>query len=241
MSDVDNPVRSVLRTLLAKPKSLAGPIAGGTVALVLAIGGALFWSMDSQLPARKVIAPGSDPRPPRVIAPERRPVTGAPWPTAPADLLAEPDTVIDGFRPPIRMTAPYDVIDSMTFRSGETRIRLAHVEGVRRGDVCFGEDGLKFACGLMGRASLANFLRANPVVCHAVSDPDEAAGRIVAQCFVGSTDLAEHQIRAGLAQPVEAATGPYLAALQAAREKGSGAWNGGWNLMDLPDDKRDGT
>lgn len=232
---------AILRERREREKA-AGWIAGGTVAAIVLGGGLAFWAMGgSHLPEPRVVPPGSDPRPPRVLAPDRRPAAGAPWQDGPADLFAEPETVMDGFRAPLRLAAPYDVVDSMTFRSGEIRVRLAHVEGVRRGDVCFGEDGLKFACGLMGRASLANFLRSNPVVCHPVSDPDEASSRIVAQCFVGATDLAQHQIRAGLARPVQAATGSYLQAEEAARAARAGAWNGGWSLMDLPEEKRNGT
>ncbi|MEJ1157968.1 thermonuclease family protein [Prosthecomicrobium sp. N25] len=213
-------------------------VAIGTVAVVLAIGAVLVWRLgDNRMPAPRVVI-GSEPRPAR---PDPRPAARVPasaWSTAAFDVLSEPEETDRAFLAPFTLSAPYEIVDSMTFRAGERRIRLGLAKGVRRGDVCFGADGLRFACGLMGRASLANLIRSSPVTCHPLGTAGD--GTLVAQCFVNGTDIAAHQIRAGLALPEPGLGGTYQAIAEQAREAVAGAWNGGWRLMDLPDDKRDG-
>lgn len=222
--------------------------AGGTVAAIVLLAGSLLWARGgAMLPQLRYGDAASDPAPPRV-APVERPRTARDDPRrllgrfdpAPLDPLAPPSEAPLAFAEPLRLSAPYDVVDAMTFRTGGLTIRIAHIDGLRRGDVCYGEDGLKFACGLMGRAVLANLLRSHRVTCHpSTGQPQEEIVR--ADCFVGQTDLAEHQIRAGLAQPLVEASGRYREALLQAQESRTGAWNGGWSLMDLPEDKRNGS
>jgi endonuclease YncB( thermonuclease family) len=212
----------------------------GTIAVILAIGAVLIWRMsENHMPAPRIVATGSDVRPARP-APQMRPSPpGAVALAEPFHPLTEPADTLRSFIPAIQLAPPYDVIDSMTFRSQDVRIRLANISGVRRGDVCFGEDSLRFPCGLMGRASLANFMRTNPVTCYPTGQMLDST-TLVAQCFLAGVDLSEHQIRAGLARPYPGVGGTYLESMRQASEIKAGAWNGLWKLMDLPEDKRDG-
>lgn len=232
-----------------RQRRIARMAAGGTVAAILIVGAVIFALRgESALPRLHIVDPASDPAPPRrpPEANARARTRSGGWAAGlidgkPFDVLGPTEDEPGSFRSPIILAPPYDVVDAITFRTPRQRVRLAGVEGIRRGDVCFGEDGLKFPCGLMGRAVMSNFLRSNRVVCFpAIDRPDPEGETILADCYLGATDLAERQIRAGLARPTAETIGRFGTALAAAQEAHVGAWNGGWNLMDLPEDKRDG-
>lgn len=218
---------------------IAGIAAYATMLSVLVGGGTILWAGSRPGIERIGAVDAGSVRPAPKPVPQAAPAEAAPPRSTALDLFRPEPTASTSFQGSIVLHPPYEVINATTFQSGETRIRLAYVDGVRRSDVCIDPNQLKFACGLMGRASLANLLRSNPVVCHRTFLPDSRES-IAATCLLGDTDLAEHQIRAGMARPESTASERYVAATAEARASGAGAWTGGWTLLPLSDDRRNG-
>ncbi len=130
---------------------------------------------------------------------------------------------------PLRLSPPFDVVDATTFQSGDTRIVLTDISGLSRNAVCLDEAGLRFACGLMGRASLANFLRSNTITC--VPRFEIGVSKATrSTCYLAGTDLSEFQIRAGFAMPTDRTSARYREAVAIAESERSGAWNGRWAI-----------
>jgi endonuclease YncB( thermonuclease family) len=202
-----------------------------TVAVVVALGALVFFRYQSRLAPPRVVeaADRSAPAPARPAA----------VPVTPFDVLSEPSAVTSPIEAPLTLGPPFDVIDATTFRANEVTVRLGRVVGTRRGDVCLDAEGLKFACGLMGRAALANYLKTNRLVCHRLMSAP--ADRVLkADCWLGEEDISLHQVEAGFARPDPLAGADLVAAARAAEKAGVGAWRGGWTLVPLTDEQRDG-
>lgn len=121
--------------------------------------------------------------------------------------------------------APIDAIDSALFDSRDERVRLGAAIPLARDALCVDDTGARFACGLMGRASLQNFVRSRVVTCRRLFRVADM--KIVeADCEAGGEDLAEHQIRAGFAFPSPSARDTHRTAFDEARRRRSGVWTG---------------
>jgi endonuclease YncB( thermonuclease family) len=122
------------------------------------------------------------------------------------------------------------------FDGQDTRIRLALVFPVGRNEICTVDAGAHFACGLMGRASLQNFLARRSVVCAPVFlPPGERRAIVDARCRADDEDIAERQIRAGFAFPSPLAGDNYRDAMDEAKRQRAGVWAGPYDTpkMDL--------
>lgn len=138
-----------------------------------------------------------------------------------------PAIVLSGFDAPIRFSPPFDVIDSALFDSGDRRIRLARIVPVGRQDVCLDGDGRRFACGLMGRATLQNLLAHRSVSCVRLFLPANRRHDFIdADCDADGVNIAEHVVRSGFAFPSALTDERLEAALGEAREAQNGVWRG---------------
>lgn len=152
----------------------------------------------------------------------------------PLDPLDHPGVVLEGFAPPRSFLPPHAAIDATVFDTGEGRVKLADVWPVGRKEVCMGPNEVRFACGLMARASLQNHIAGKTVVCTPRFQPVRAGERatIVADCTVEGRDLASHMVEAGFAFPAGEAAPARSAALDAARAGKRGVWAGHYDLPD---------
>jgi endonuclease YncB( thermonuclease family) len=156
----------------------------------------------------------------------------ADWKVEPFDRLAPVD---DGaaavFEPMLHPAPPFDAVDATLFDAFDMRIRLAHAKPVGRDEACLDHQGLRFACGLRGRASLQNFLFGKTVTCTRLflghgENPDV----VDARCSAGGVDLATRQIRAGWAFPSVHGDADHRAALEEAQRERAGVWAGPYDV-----------
>jgi endonuclease YncB( thermonuclease family) len=126
-----------------------------------------------------------------------------------------------------KMVPPYQVIDALTFLHDGVAVRLAHLEGPSRNEVCFDADGLMWACGLRARAAVHNEVAGKEIHCQLVSR--SARGQELVDCNHG-TDLARRLVELGWARPNPQEEQTYSAELHVAQREKRGLWNGGWHL-----------
>lgn len=144
-----------------------------------------------------------------------------------------PTIVLAGFMAPLSLSPPFEAIDSALFDAGETRIRLAGILPVGRQEVCLDTEGRRFACGLMGRATLQNFLARRDVSCTPLFFPkDKRRDFIDAECRADGIDIGEHVVRSGFAFPSSLAGKRLEVASMEAREAKIGVWRGPYLMPD---------
>jgi hypothetical protein len=143
--------------------------------------------------------------------------------------IGELDRLHRRFQPAQVFQPGYEVIDSATLQSDQTRIHLAYLAALPAETICLSAEATKFACGLMGRASLSLIVSGAPLGCYPdVSiDSDKAAYL----CQSRGRDVALTQLDAGFALPANQSVA-FLSTLTAtARIRHSGAWNGDWTIL----------
>jgi len=168
---------------------------------------------------------------------EAPPVEQQPEPVPTPEVVERQATIFDPqatgsvLAPQIVLSGPYNVTDSVTLAVHGTSYRLAYAKGLKRDDVCMNAEARRFPCGLMGRASLQNLVRNNTISCTPVFYSDESVPRYM--CLYGEIDLTAHQIAAGFAVPDALGLDRYGTESNDARSSAAGAWDGGWNVLDL--------
>lgn len=151
------------------------------------------------------------------------------WKAEPQDPLDLAATAIDGVVAPLRLSPPYDALDSAVFDSSDQRIRLARILPVGRTEVCTDGGGRRFACGLMSRAALQNLVARRVVVCDRLFlARDDRQAVVDADCSVEGIDLAEHLVRSGWAFPSPLAGEHHRTAQAEAQARGVGVWAGAY-------------
>jgi endonuclease YncB( thermonuclease family) len=142
--------------------------------------------------------------------------------------LVEPagDHVTTSFEEPIRLSPPFDAIDSVVFDAEMRRFRLWGVWPVGRNEICRGDDGSRFACGLMARATLQNHIARKKLVCNRMFGPDRPGDFVEVVCIAEGVDLALHMIRTGFAFPTRLSGTAHWEALGEAVSEKRGYWNG---------------
>jgi endonuclease YncB( thermonuclease family) len=136
------------------------------------------------------------------------------------------DRVTTQFEEPMRLSPPFDAIDSVVFDAEMRRFRLWGVWPVGRNEICRGEDGGRFACGLMARAALQNHIARRKPVCIRMFGAARPSDFVEVTCTVDGDDLALHMVRSGFAFPApRAGTLLRAAAVEAMAEK-RGYWAG---------------
>lgn len=128
----------------------------------------------------------------------------------------------------LRLTRPFDIIQSTTFATEAVVITLAGVTGPEADAVCINSQNHLVACGRSARAALNNTLGKEDVTCVTITSPYPE--RVTANCRTKEGDLAELLTRQGWLQPEPPQRPELQAAMEQARKAGAGMWDGGWRL-----------
>ncbi len=116
---------------------------------------------------------------------------------------------------------PFIAVDGVTLRTVQGgAIRLADVDGFSRDQVCVDAQGLRFACGLQGRAALTNLVRDRRLTCAVARDLGPETIEAVCRFDAGLT-LSERLVVAGWAVPRADKREAYAALVDARCEAGN--------------------
>ena len=122
------------------------------------------------------------------------------------------------------LSPPFEIADGRTFGNGELSVRLTDVDAPEREEVCIGDNGFPWACGLAARAALNNTIRVAPVTCSAMVGSTRP---VDGQCrLANGTSLAAQLVASGFARPTQ--PGQFADELADARKQKRGLWNGNW-------------
>ena len=130
------------------------------------------------------------------------------------------------------ISGPAEAIDGDTLSFTGMRIRLLGIDAVESRQSC-SRAGAQWACGEDARKMLAQLVEGRQVECQ--GDETDVYGRLVAVCRVGSLDLGEEMVLAGLAIALPHFSEAYVATEARSRQFGQGIWNGSF---DVPADWR---
>ena len=121
------------------------------------------------------------------------------------------------------------VIDGDTLDVGGVRVRLHGVDAFERDQIC-DRPGGAWACGRAATSALKARADGRRLECE-VLDTDRY-GRKVSRCKRNRTDVARPLVDAGLALAYRRYSADYIAAEEAARARGVGAWAGSFDRPD---------
>ncbi len=121
------------------------------------------------------------------------------------------------------------VIDGDTLDVGGVRVRLHGVDAFERDQIC-DRPGGAWACGRAATSALKARADGRRLECE-VLDTDRY-GRKVSRCKRNGTDVARPLVDAGLALAYRRYSADYIAAEEAARARGVGAWAGSFDRPD---------
>jgi len=118
------------------------------------------------------------------------------------------------------------VVDGDSLRIGNRMIRLEGMDAVELHQLCRGNDGAQWSCGLEARGALSSMTARGGLVCE--SRAADQYGRALSFCSTkGSPDLAADLVAQGWAVSGDGRSdGPYGAEQDEARSGGRGIWRG---------------
>ncbi|MDC7682838.1 thermonuclease family protein [Asticcacaulis sp. BYS171W] len=120
--------------------------------------------------------------------------------------------------PPVAaITGEAEAIDGDSLRVSGIEIRLEGADAFEYDQRCGA-----FACGTAASANLHRLIDGNTVRCQ--PEGEDRYGRTLARCFVGDTDIAAAQVRAGLAVAYRRYSDRYVREEEAAKAVKCGAW-----------------
>ncbi len=123
--------------------------------------------------------------------------------------------------------------DADTLKVGAVTVRLFGIDAPEAAQNCTRADGRPWACGKWAARQAKRAFDRKMAQC-LFRDRDRY-GRVVATCFVGQVDIADHLVRRGIAQAYAKYSTDYIAAEKQAAFEGVGIWAGG---MQSPSDFR---
>ena len=139
--------------------------------------------------------------------------------TAPAaDAVAAPDEV----------SGIPSITDGDSIRIGNLRIRIHGIDAPERRQLCQSAQGEERHCGQASTHALAALVGQRTVRC--LKRDVDRYGRLVAQCFAGSTDLGAEQVRQGWAVAYRRYSRAYVAEEDQARRARRGIWAGEFQM-----------
>lgn len=126
------------------------------------------------------------------------------------------------------LSGPAFVIDGDTIELEGQRVRLFGLDAPEGRQPCYDADGAPWACGSSASDYLRALVQDKPVRCH--SRDRDRYGRVVAQCWVGSVDVAAQLVLHGLAVAYRRYASDYIPAEQQARNRRVGIWSGAFEM-----------
>jgi len=117
------------------------------------------------------------------------------------------------------------VVDGDTLMIHGMSIRLWGIDAPKGGQLCRGEDGDQYRCGIETANDLNTFIALRRMNCNPINL--DRYGRTVATCSVDGADLGEWLVRNGLALDLpQYSRGKYGLAQHEAEQGGRGIWKG---------------
>ena len=141
------------------------------------------------------------------------------------------------FLPKTTVAASYDlsghvhitkVSDGDSLRSGNLRIRLFGIDAPELKQQCSNQNGVLWGCGVAAQRQLDNLIGINRDLQCSLRDVDRY-GRLVMQCFSGSTDIGAAMVQSGHALAYRNFSDLYTAEEKQARKARKGVWRGTFN------------
>ena len=140
----------------------------------------------------------------------------------------------ENFLPEASFAASYDlsgrvhitkVSDGDSLRSGNLRIRLFGIDAPELKQHCADQHGVVWGCGAAAQRQLNDLIGTNKDLQCSLRDVDQY-GRLVMQCFNGSTDIGAAMVRSGYALAYRAFSDLYVAEEEQAKTALKGVWRG---------------
>ena len=120
------------------------------------------------------------------------------------------------------------ITDGDSIRIGNLRIRIHGIDAPERRQLCQSAQGEERHCGQASTHALAALVGQRTVRC--LKRDVDRYGRLVAQCFAGSTDLGAEQVRQGWAVAYRRYSRAYVAEEGQARRARRGIWAGEFQM-----------
>ena len=116
------------------------------------------------------------------------------------------------------------ITDGDSIRISKLRIRIHGIDAPEHRQLCRSVRGEAYRCGHKSTHALAALIGQQPVRC--LKRDVDHYGRLVAQCFAGSTDLGAEQVRQGWAVAYRKYSRAYVTKEEQARRARRGIWAG---------------
>ena len=137
-------------------------------------------------------------------------------------------------RPAFDIKPPLASLDGTSIKVSDLIVRLHGVDGPRADQVCFNEEGHRWACGLQARAALHNLVAQRVIRCQPIrwsaSRELEAECELLDPALPSKGGIARQLVLQGWARPGPAAAGSFSAEVEQARSGRLGLWRGGWSI-----------
>ena len=117
------------------------------------------------------------------------------------------------------------VSDGDSLRSGKLRIRLFGIDAPELKQQCTDQNGILWRCGVAAQRQLNDLIDINRDLQCTLRDVDRY-GRLVMQCFSGSTDIGAAMVRSGHALAYRDFSDLYIADEKQAKTARKGVWRG---------------
>ena len=117
------------------------------------------------------------------------------------------------------------VSDGDSMRSGDLRIRLFGIDAPELKQQCANQNGVLWGCGAAALRQLKTLIGANKDLRCNLRDVDKY-GRLVMQCFNGSSDIGAAMVRSGHALAYRHFSDLYVADEELAKTGLKGVWQG---------------
>lgn len=136
--------------------------------------------------------------------------------------------------PPIARAASYDlsgrvqitkVSDGDSLRSGTLQIRLFGIDAPELNQECKDQNGKIWGCGIVAHRQLVTLIGTKKELQCSLRDVDRY-GRLIMQCFTGSTDIGAAMVQSGHALAYRHFSDLYIAEEEQAKTALKGVWSG---------------
>ena len=117
------------------------------------------------------------------------------------------------------------VSDGDSLRSGDLRIRLFGIDAPELKQQCADQNGVLWGCGAAAQRQLYDLISINRDLQCSLHDVDHY-GRLIMQCFSGSTDIGAAMVRSGHALAYRDFSDLYISEEKQAKTALKGVWRG---------------